>query len=33
MLEYLEDLDNEDATYNPWDSIDESLDNNGEDDE
>jgi hypothetical protein len=32
MFEYLEDLSSEDVSYNPWDSIDESLDNNDEDD-
>ena len=31
MFEYIEDLNNEDLSYNPWDSIDESLDNNEDD--
>lgn len=30
---YIEDLVSEDVSYDPWDSIDESLDENGEDDE
>ena len=31
MFEYLEDLVSEDVSYNPWDSIDESLDENEDD--